>query len=96
MIEYLYDAVRTSDGEDMTITATIRDNDGTTITDGCALRIFDEDGALIEEVGGTYYTDVGRWEFKFTFPTHKARARYFYTIAHNGEDMNFKARIYVV
>lgn len=96
MIEYLYDAVRTSDGEDMAITATIRDNDGTTITDGCALRIFDEDGALIEEVGGTYYTDVGIWEFKFTFPTHKARARYFYTIAHNGEDINFKARIYVV
>ena len=59
MIEYLYDAVRTSDGEDMTITATIRDNDGTTITDGCALRIFDEGGALIEEVGGTYYTDGG-------------------------------------
>ena len=54
MIEYLYDAVRTSDGEDMTITATIRDTDGTTITDGCALRIFDEGGALIEEVGGTY------------------------------------------
>ena len=96
MIEYLYDAVRTSDGEDMTITATIRDNDGTTITDGCALRIFDEDGALIEEVGGTYYTDVGKWTFKFTFPTHNARARYFYTIAHNGEDMNFKARIYLV
>ena len=96
MIEYLYDAVRTSDGEDMTITATIRDNDGTTITDGCALRIFDEGGALIEEVDGTYYTDVGKWAFKFTFPTHKARARYFYTIAHNGEDMNFKARIYVV
>lgn len=96
MIEYLYDAVRASDGEDMTITATIRDNDGTTITDGCALRIFDEGGALIEEVGGTYYTDAARWEFKFTFPTHKARARYFYTIAHNGEDMNFKARIYLV
>ena len=96
MIEYLYDAVRTSDGEDMTITATIRDNDGTTITDGCALRIFDEGGALIEEVDGTYYTDVGKWAFKFTFPTHKARARYFYTIAHNGEDINFKARIYVV
>ena len=96
MIEYLYDAVRASDGEDMTITATIRDNDGTTITDGCALRIFDEDGALIEEVGGTYYTDCGRWEFKFNFPTHKARARYFYTIAHNGEEINFKARIYVV
>ena len=96
MIEDLYDAVGASDGEDMTITATIRDNDGTTITDGCALRIFDEDGTLIEEVGGTYYTDVGRWEFKFTLPTHKARARYFYTIAHNGEDMNFKARIYLV
>lgn len=96
MIEYLYDAVRTSDGEDMTITAAIRENDGTTITDGCALRIFDEGGALIDEVDGTYYTDVGKWTFKFTFPTHKARARYFYTIAHNGEDINFKARIYVV
>ena len=96
MIEYLYDAVRASDGEDVTITATIRENDGTTITDGCALRIFDEGGALIEEVDGTYYTDVERWAFKFTFPTHKARARYFYTIAHNGEDINFKVRIYVV
>ena len=96
MIEYLYDAVRTSDGEDVTITAAIRENDGTTITDGCALRIFDEGGTLIEEVGGTYYTDAERWEFKFTFPTDKVRARYFYTIAHNGEDINFKARIYVV
>ena len=96
MIEYVYDAVRASDGEDVTITATIRENDGTTITDGCALRIFDEGGALIEEVGGTYYTDVNRCEFNFTFPTYKARARYFYTIAHNGEDINFKARIYVV
>lgn len=96
MIEYLYDAVRASDGEDMTITATIRDNNGTAITDGCALRIFDEGGALIEEVGGTYYTDAKRWEFEFTFPTHKARARYFYTIVHNGEEINFKARIYVV
>lgn len=96
MIEYLYDAVRTSDGEDMTIAATIRENDGTIITDGCALRIFDEGGALIEEIGGTYYTDAEKWEFRFTFPAHNPRARYFYTIAHNGEDINFKARIYVV
>ena len=73
MIEYLYDAVRASDGEDMTITATIRDNDGTTITDGCALRIFDEGGALIEEVGGTYYTDVERWDIKITYHNKKAR-----------------------
>ena len=96
MIEYLYDAVRTSDGEDMTITATIRENDGATITDGCSLRIFDEGGALIEEVDGTYYADAEKWEFRFAFSTHKARARYFYTIAHNGKDINFKTRIYVV
>lgn len=96
MIEYLYDAVRTSDGEDMTITAKITENDGTVITDGCALRIFDEGGALIEEVGGTYYTDAEKWEFKFELPYNSARNRYFYTISHNGIDLAFKAPIYLV
>nr|DAJ77168.1 MAG TPA: hypothetical protein [Caudoviricetes sp.] len=96
MIEYLYDAVRTSDGEDMTITATIQENDGTVITDGCALRVFDNEGAQVLEKEGIYYSDVQEWEFKFELPYNSACNRYFYTISHNGIDLAFKAPIYLV
>lgn len=96
MIEYLYDAVRTSNKKNMTITAKITENDGTVITDGCVLRVFDNEGAQVLEEEGTYYSDVQEWEFKFELPYNSARNRYFYTISHNGIDLAFKAPIYLV
>lgn len=96
MTEYISNAVRASAGNPIVITAKITENDGTVITDDCALRVFDNEGAQVLEEEGTYYSDVQEWEFKFELPYNSARNRYFYTISHNGIDLAFKAPIYLV
>jgi hypothetical protein len=93
-LEYIYDAIRATAGEDTGISATILDDDGNPFETGCGLSLYDGDGERIGFIDG-YYVGEGLW--LFTIPAHMnygLSGRYYYSINQDGEDMNFKTPIY--
>lgn len=94
MIEYLYDAVRATAGEDICICAEITDDLGESITEPCHLMLYD-DLSLIGTAGGFY--DGEKWEF--VIPADSTRGlngRYWYCICANEESLCFKQPIYLI
>lgn len=92
MIEYLYDAIRASQNEDITIVAKITDDEGNVITDVCSLSIHDDEKHLMK-IEGTLVD--GLWEF--TIPAMSFKGRYWYCICKNeGDTLCFKQPIYFV
>lgn len=94
MIEYIYDAIKSTAGADITINAKITDVDGAVITDGCALMLYDND-SMITSVSGSYAAD----EWSFTIPanvTDGLCGRYWYCIYAHDNPICFKQPIYLV
>ena len=94
MIEYIYDAIKSTAGADITINAKITDVDGAVITDGCALMLYDND-SMITSVSGSYADD----EWSFTIPanvTDGLCGRYWYCIYAHDNPICFKQPIYLV
>ena len=92
MIEYLYDAIRATSGDDIGIAANITDETG---EENCNLKLFDEKDNLIATVDGIKIDDF--WDF--TIPkviTSELHGRYFYCIYNKTEKMQFKQPIYFV
>ena len=92
MIEYIYDAIRISAGQDVTLIAEITDESGEDITEDCELHIFKGEEMIIE-VAGTYKDD----EWHFIIPAEKTkglRGRHFYCIGHRGSSLCFKQPVY--
>lgn len=93
-MEYIYDIVRATSGEDTIISAIITDEEGANITDSCYATLFANDTELVK-VYGTF--DGEQWNF--TFPadvTSGLKGRYFYSIGRNFTDMCFKTPIYFI
>lgn len=61
MVEYLFNAIRATAGEDIAIVARITDENGEPITSGCSFMLNGANGAhhIIDGV----YTTNGVWEF---------------------------------
>lgn len=94
MVEYLYDAIRATAGEDITITAEITDDSGEVITEGCAIKLW-EDEKLLGSIDGMLID--GLWNF--TIPasaTTGLNGRYWYSISHNDNSLQFKQPAYLV
>lgn len=95
MIEYLYNAIRATAAEDITIAAKITDEYGQTIENDCHLNLYDDEG-IITTVNGTL--EAGMWEF--TIPaeaTTNLRGRYWYCLCDDKHTkLNFKQPIYLV
>lgn len=94
MIEYLYNAIRATAGEDITITADITDDSGECINDGCALMLWDDE-KLLTSVGGMLVDEL----WSFTIPADKTdglSGRYWYCISHNNNKLQFKEPLYLV
>lgn len=94
MIEYLYNAIRATAGEDITITAEITDDSGECVADGCALMLWD-DKELLTSVDGMLIDDL----WSFTIPADKTAGlvgRYWYCICHNHNKLQFKEPLYLV
>ena len=98
MIEYLHDAIRAVSNEDIDINAYIVENDGSPITDNCVLVLHNKDkDYIIGEYPGTYIEDYEMWSF--TVPsaaTLGLKGRYWYSIRHKDNNMNFLQPIYLV
>ena len=93
MIEYLYDAIRATAGEDIVIAAEITDNDGSYIREACQLMLYDNED-LITTVDGQIIDNI----WYFTIPakaTTGLTGRYFYCISHYSSSIAFKQPIYL-
>lgn len=94
MIEYLYNAIRATSGDDITITAEIRDDDGECISNGCSLMLWDDE-KLLTSVDGMLIDEL----WSFTIPastTTGLSGRYWYCISLHHNKLQFKQPIYLV
>lgn len=96
MIEYLYNAIRATAGNDIAITAEITDADGNNIEDSCYLMLHDKDRkTVLAEVRGKY--EDGEWVFIIpATQTKELKGRYWYCIRHVNNSLCFKEPIYFV
>lgn len=95
MVEYLYNAIRATAGNDLTVAAIITDDAGEAITEGCSLMFHDKDKELIAVLQGTYAND----EWLFLIPaelTKGLNGRYWYCIEHNGNSLCPKEPMYLI
>ena len=97
MIEYLYNTIRATANEEITIAAKITDATGSDINSGCHLSIFDGANEKLITVDGT--VAAGIWEF--TIPaeaTAELKGKYWYCICCNNthRSYNFKQPIYFI
>lgn len=91
MVEYLYNCIRASAGQDITIISNIEENK-VDVTEGCGFMLhIDEDNAIV--FGGEF--KEGLWYF--TIPaeyTKELKGRYWYCLTKNGSTLCFKQPIY--
>lgn len=94
-LEYLYDCIRATSGEKVSIDAKITDFDGAPVTDGCSLALYDYNGATLASVEGKYIPEDKTWQFNIpAASTAKLHGRYFYCVLRNHLCMNFQTPIY--
>lgn len=94
MIEYLYDAIRATAGEDITISAKLTEDDGTPIENVCRVRLYD-DKEMIYYAPGNLIDNI----WYFTIPgeiTEGLSGRYWYAICQDGLTISFKQPLYLV
>ena len=94
MIEYLYDCIRATAGQDVAVTAIIEDASGAPITDRCHIMLLDKNHNLIVMTDGTYLED-GQWQF--TIPakdTQGKYGRYWYKICTPDASLCFAQPLY--
>lgn len=95
MIEYLYDAIRATAGQDIKIYAELTDKDGNVYEEGCHLMLFNPEKELIVTVDG----EIVENEWIFTIPaeiTEGLKGRFWYCICHHNINLCFKEPIYLV
>lgn len=95
MIEYLYNAIRATAGQDITIAAELTNTSGEPIAEGCHIMLFDPDKNMIATIDGV----CNGTEWSFTIPaeiTEGKSGRYWYCICHYNTNLCFKEPIYLV
>lgn len=96
MIEYLYDCIRATNGEDVEICAIIEDDSGTAVTEGCGLRLFNDTvETMLYRAEGVYSNDM--WTFVLPADiTEGLKGRYWYCFCQGDRTLCFKQPIYFV
>lgn len=96
MIEYLYDAIRAVAGQDITVNATITDDNGYYITNDCEFTLHGKDGEIYT-AAGTYLSNEATWAFFIPAEVTKGlKGRFQYCVRHNGINLCFKQPMYLV
>ena len=94
MVEYIYDVVKASAGEDIFICAEITDSEGKDIETGCSLVFIDKDFSIINTYTGTYAN--GEWTFNIPAEATKdMEGRYWYRIKFHDGSLCFTTPIYI-
>ena len=93
MVEYFYDYIKVSAGEENVVCAMISEEDGTAIISNCDFTLYDNFGNILAVVEGIYYDEPGYWAF--AIPAIEETGRYYYAIGNNGTELMFKKPFYV-
>lgn len=97
MIEYLYNAIRATAGQDIAIEARITDEDGNVLTESCGFMLHDKNKDMIIDVDGEYLEEEDVWRFIVpAYVTEGLKGRYWYCICHAGQSVCFYQPIYLV
>jgi hypothetical protein len=94
MVEYLYDAIRVTAGEDFSIAATIPEETG---EEKCTMTISDKEGNAVLVLEGEYDADNKYW--MFTAEHHQTEGfsgHYQYCICDRGVSLQFEQPLYFV
>lgn len=96
MIEYLYNAIRATAGEDISIAAKIVSDSGIPVENSCHLVLYDNQDNILTKIDGALIDET--WQF--TIPaaiTADIRGRYWYCICNETHNkLSFKQPIYLV
>jgi len=94
MVEYLYDCIRATAGQDIVIGAIITDMYEQPLTEGCGFMLHDENEELLIKVAGNFNGEF----WTFTIPadvTVGRKGRHWYCICWNDMNLCFKCPIYL-
>ena len=95
MIEYLYNAIRATAGEPITLAARITDDNGEAVTEQCNLNLY-SDSEQLGHFAGVLVDGV--WQFTIPAETTKGLVgRYWYCLCDSThQKMQFKQPLYLV
>lgn len=94
MIEYLYDCIRATAGQEILVSAKLTNDDGSAITENCNLHLFDNKENMLYEAPGVLTN--GLWLFSIPAEVTQGRkGRHWYCIGHNESSLCFKEPIYL-
>lgn len=97
MIEYLFDAIRATSGQDIRIVAEITDDNGIVLTEGCSINLFGTEKEYISSFEGEYQEENSEWIFTIPAEATKGlRGRYYYCISYHGQSLCFRQPLYLV
>ena len=94
MIEYLYNTIRATAGEDLAVAAIITDEEGNLLQDVCSLMLYSDTEMLFSAPGAI---DGDMWVF--TIPakvTEGLNGKYWYCICCGDTKLCFKQPFYLV
>lgn len=96
MVEYLYNCIRATNGENVEICAIIEDDTGTAVTEGCGLRLYCDKGeTMVHKADGVYNGEM--WTFVIPGDvTEGLVGRYWYCFCQGDRTLCFKQPIYFV
>jgi len=94
MIEYLYNCIRATAGQDVGISAIIESSSGAPITEGCHIMLLNKEQQLLATYDGSHIAD-GLWTFIIPAKETEGKAgRYWYKICTHQESLCFTQPIY--
>lgn len=95
MIEYLYDVIRATSGQPISISAKLTKEDSGAILTPCELHLFDDE-KMIAAATGIHLGD-GVWQFEIAAEATKGRTgRHWYCIGNEGLSLCFKKPLYLI
>ena len=96
MIEYIYNAIRATAGEDICICAKITDDSGEPITANAHIMLYDGE-SMLGMYMGAYDAEGAVWEFVIpSTATSGLKGRYSYCICVSNSSICFKQPLYLV
>lgn len=97
MIEYLYDAIRATAGQDVPVYATFANDDGTFMSEGVVFMLHNPDGSHLATVEGSYNAETGQWTFTVPGKVTAGRTgRHLYCFQQDGSELCFKKPYYLM
>ena len=97
MIEYLYNCIRATSGQDIAIAAEITDTNGDVVTSMCHVMLYSPEEELIATHDGVYDEENSQWIFTIPAEATKGlQGRYWYCLCHHESNLCFKQPLYLV